>query len=248
ALEHSMCAENVDMAARLVERLWLAAYRQARVTTVEGWLRWLEDRDVPEGHPTIAVLALFLAMQTGRPGEAERWADVVDRLPYRDEAQPSDRYTGAWAVLLRAMSCRQGVEQMREDADEAARRFAEERIAESAPALFQGVACVLSGDLEGADAYFQAVLSVREETSTPETVAVALGERSLLAMARGEWSRAEILAEQAGAVLHRAKFEGTLACAVQARTALHRGDIPAARQHLINAQRVRPTLTHAIPH
>jgi LuxR family maltose regulon positive regulatory protein len=248
ALEHSMCAANVDMAARLVERLWLAAYRQARVTTVEGWLRWLEDRDVTEGHPTIAVLALFLAMQTGRPGEAERWADVVDPLPERDGAQPSDRYAGAWAVLLRAMSCRQGVEQMREDADEAARRFAEERIAESAPALFQGVACVLAGDLEGADAYFQAVLSVREDTSTPETVAVALGERSLLAMARGEWSRAEILAEQAGAVLHRAKFEGTLACAVRARTALHRGDIPAARQHLLNAQRVRPALTYAIPH
>ena len=119
---------------------------------------------------------------------------------------------------------------------------------ESAPALFQGLARVLSGDLEAADAYFETVLSPGEETGTPETVAVALGEQSLLAMARGQWSRAETLAEQAGAVLRRAKFEGVLACAVQARTAVHRGDIPAARQHLVNAQRVRPTLTYAIPH
>jgi LuxR family maltose regulon positive regulatory protein len=48
--------------------------------------------------------------------------------------------------------------------------------------------------------------------------------------------------------LRRAKFEGTLAYAVQARTALHRGDIPGARQHLADAQRVRPTLTYALPH
>src|SRR5262249_46773866 len=97
-------------------------------------------------------------------------------------------------------------------------------------------------------AHFQTAASVHEETSTPETVAVALGERSLLAMARGEWRRAEIYAEQAGAILRRAKFEGTLACAVQARTALHKGDIPAARQHLLNPQRAGPALTYALPH
>ena len=49
ALEHSMCAANVDMAVRLVERLWLAAYRQARVTTVEGWLRWLRTGTCRKG-------------------------------------------------------------------------------------------------------------------------------------------------------------------------------------------------------
>jgi hypothetical protein len=92
---------------------------------------------------------------------------------------------------------------LRADADEAARMFAEEHIVESAPALFQGLARVLSGDLDGGDAYFQAVLSAQEEASTPETIAVALGERSLLAMARGQWSRAGILADEAGAVLRR---------------------------------------------
>jgi LuxR family transcriptional regulator, maltose regulon positive regulatory protein len=194
------------------------------------------------------VLALFLAAQLGRPAEAERWADVVDRWRFPDTAQPGDRHAEAWAVLLRALSCRRGVGQMRADADEAVRRFAEEHIVESAPVLCQGLARVLSGDLEGGDAFFETVLNAGEETSTPETVAVALGERSVVAMARGEWDRAGILAEEAGAVLRRANFEGTLAYAVQARTALHRGDIAAARQHLVNAQRVRPILTYAIPH
>jgi LuxR family maltose regulon positive regulatory protein len=248
SLEHLMAAGDVDRAAGLVEQLWLPTYRQARVTTVERWLRWLEDRGGMERHPMVAVLALFLATQEGRPAEAERWADVVDRWQYGDPGQPRDRYAEAWAALLRAILCRHGVTQMRADADQAARKFAEEHIVESAPALFQGLARVLAGDLDDGDAFFEQVLSAREESSTPETVAVALGERSLLAMARGDWSRAEILAGQAGAVLRRAKFEGTLAYAVQARTALHRGDIPGARQHLADAQRVRPALTYSLPH
>ena len=34
-------------------------------------------------------------------------------------------------------------------------------------------------------------------------------------------------------------------CAVQARAALHRGDVTAARQELLTAQRLRPSLTYA---
>jgi LuxR family maltose regulon positive regulatory protein len=53
-------------------------------------------------------------------------------------------------------------------------------------------------------------------------------------------------------ILRRAGLEETfvmpLACAVHARTALHRGDIPAARQELVSAQRLRHQLTYALPH
>src|SRR5207247_10686534 len=54
-------------------------------------------------------------------------------------------------------------------------------------------------------------------------------------------------AVQAGAALRRAGMEILLACAVQARAALHRGDVPAARQQLVNAQRLRPMVTYAMP-
>jgi LuxR family maltose regulon positive regulatory protein len=39
-----------------------------------------------------------------------------------------------------------------------------------------------------------------------------------------------------------------LICAVQARTAWHRGDVPAARRELVGAQRLRHLLTYALPH
>jgi LuxR family transcriptional regulator, maltose regulon positive regulatory protein len=74
----------------------------------------------------------------------------------------------------------------------------------------------------------------------------------LVAIARSEWDRAEVLAEQARTALRHGHIEDSycaaLARAAQARIALHRGDIQAARQHLVSAQRVRPLLTYAMPH
>jgi LuxR family maltose regulon positive regulatory protein len=79
-----------------------------------------------------------------------------------------------------------------------------------------------------------------------------LCERSLVAVARGEWSRAEVLAGQAGMVLRRAGIEDSrvtaLLCAAQARIALHRGDVSAVRRELVSAQRLRALLTYATPH
>ena len=59
ALEYSIAAGDVDAAARLVEKLWLPTDRQGRITTLQRWFRWLEDRGGIEGHPMLAVLAAF---------------------------------------------------------------------------------------------------------------------------------------------------------------------------------------------
>jgi LuxR family maltose regulon positive regulatory protein len=71
-------------------------------------------------------------------------------------------------------------------------------------------------------------------------------------MARGDWIRAEDLAGQARATLRLAAEEDSyiapLVCAAEARAAIHRGDVEAARRQLVSAQRARPLLTYAIPH
>ena len=252
ALEYSIAADDVDAAARLVGGVAVPAYRQGRVTTLQRWFRWLDERGGIEGHPMAAVMASLLAALTARPADAERWADAVDRWQYADTARPADPPAEAWAAVLRAMLCRRGVEQMRADADEAARKCAELNIVTPVAAVLQGIARVLSGDPDGGDAAFEHVMSMSEEDGSAEDFAVALCERSLLAIERGDWSRAELLADQARAVLHRARREESfvtpLVCAAQARTALHRGEIPAARQELVSAQRMRHELTYALPH
>ena len=252
ALEYSMAAEDVDAAAGLVEKLAVPAHRQGRVPTGQRWFGWLEDRGGIEGHPMAAVLASLLSALTGRPVEAERQADAVDRWQYGDPARPGDPSTEAWAAVLRAFLCRHGAEQMRADADEAVRRFATQGLVSPGPAILQGIARVLCGDLDGGDAALEDGISVGEEAGAHEDVALALCERSLVAIARGDWGRAEVLAERGRGVLRRAGIEHSyatpLVCAVQARAAMHRGDVPAARQELVSAQRLRHLLTYALPH
>ena len=252
ALEYSMAAGDVDTAAGLVAKLVVPAHRQGRVPTVRRWLRWLEGRGGIEGHPMAAVLAALFCALTGRPVEAERWADVVDRWQYGDPARPGDPSAEAWAAVMRTFLCRRGAGQMRADADEAVRKFAAESFVTPAPLFLQGIARVLCGDLDGGDQSLEDGVSVGEEVGAYEDVALALCERSLIAMTRSDWGRAEAYAERAAAVLRRAGIEESyatpLVSAVQARTALHRGDIPAARRELVSAQRLRHLLTCALPY
>ena len=252
AMEYTIAAGDVDMAAALVGKLGVRAYRQGKTAAVQRWLRWLEDRGETEGHPMVAVLAGLLSTATGRAAEAERWADVVDRWQYGEASGPDDPAAEAWAALLRAVLCRYGVKQMRADADEAACRLAAESVPEPAAALMQGVARVLSGDLDDGDASLGDAASVAEVTGAPGVAGVALCERSLVAMARGEWDRAEVLAGRARTVLRQAGIEEyyatPLVCAVHAHIALRRGDSSTARQELVSAQRLRPLLTYALPH
>ncbi len=248
ALEYAIAAGDVDTAARLMQSLWPPTYRQGRFATLRRWFRWLDERGGMAGHQAMAAQAALIAAYTGRPAAAERWADMVDRWQYEDFARPDDPGAEAWAAVARAVLCRRGVKQMSADADEAVQKLAAASIVAPVAALCQGLARILSGDPDDGDAYLEDMVTVAEQAGAYEILALALAERSLLAMARSDWSQAEALAGQAGAALRQIGMENLLACAVQARAAMHRGDIPTARQQLVSAQRLRPVLTYAIPH
>ena len=213
-----------------------------------GWRTGAGSR----AHPMAAVLASFFSALMGRPVDAERWADAVDRWQYGDPARPDDPTAEAWAIMVRAVLCRRGVERMRADADEAVRRFAAGSFLTPTPALMQGIARVLCGDLDGGDASLEDAVRVGEQVGSPDDVAVALCERALVAMARSQWDQAEALAGQARTVLRRAGIEESFATplisALRARAAMHRGDVPAARRELLSAQHLRPLLTSALPY
>jgi LuxR family transcriptional regulator, maltose regulon positive regulatory protein len=99
--------------------------------------------------------------------------------------------------------------------------------------------------------FFDDAISIGD-LGAPDVLAWALCERALLAMGPGDWGLGEDLAGQAHAALRQARMEDSyvtpLICAVQARAAWHRGDVAAARQQLVGAQRLRSVLTYAIPH
>ena len=236
ALEYSIAASDVGTVGRLVEELTVPIYREGRVTTLQRWFRWLEDQDGITGHPMAAVWAAILAARTGRPVEADWWADVVEPLAgSQTEAQPDSPVTAAWAAVLRALLCRHGVKQMHADADEAERRLTAAGIVAPVVPLVQGIAQVLDGDPDGGDASFENAISIGD-VGAPDVLAMALCERSLLAMAHHDWGPAGELAGQARSVLHQGGIEDSyvtpLVCAAQARVAhaprRHRGCAAAA--------------------
>ena len=245
ALEYLMAAGAADEAARVAGELWLPVYRQGRIATLERWFRWLEEHDGV--NPMATVAAALTAAQTGRSAEAERWADAVDHWQYGNPARSGDPAAEAWAAVLRALMCRRGVEQMHADADEAARLLAAAGIvAPAAPAL-QGLARLLGGDVDGAEAFLEEGARIGEVGAT-DTLTALLCELCLLAMARDQWDEAQKLAAEASAVLLRAEAEAPFANAVAARVAMHRGNVVTARRELVHAQRLRHLLTYATPH
>jgi LuxR family transcriptional regulator, maltose regulon positive regulatory protein len=252
ALEYSILAGDVGTVARLTQTLWRPVYIRGRTATLQRWFRWLEDRGGIEEYPLVAMNAAFLAEKTGQPAQAERWADAVDRWQHQDAGPPGDAYTEAMAATLRAILCRRGAEQMRADADEAARKFAAANFAAAVTPLLQGTARVLCGDLDGGDAFFSDAEGIDAEHQAADMNALTLCERSLVAMERNQWNQAEAFASGAHAHIRQAGIEDSYAAAltsaVQARAAAHRGDLPAARRELTNALRLRPLMTYAHPH
>jgi LuxR family maltose regulon positive regulatory protein len=250
ALEYSIAAGDVATAAGLIEQLAVPARRQGRAVTLQRWLRWLDEHGSIEDYPGVAALGALIFSWSGRPGEADRWADAAERQP-ATETGPGNP-AGAWIALLRAFICRHGVAEMEADARQAARRFAAEGIVTPGAALLLGIAQLLSGDPESADATLADAIRIGEGTGAHEVTAAALSERSLLAAARAHWTRADALAERAHGMLGQAgvteSYVTPLVCAAQARAALRRGDITETRRELVHAQRARPLLTYTVPH
>jgi LuxR family maltose regulon positive regulatory protein len=207
-----------------------------------------DDRFVSERH-----LGSLPRRASGAPGPGGAVGRCRRQLAAPGHTNPRlDPYTEGPAGLLRAVMCRHGAEQMRADADEAARKLAEARHDSYSTPLLQGLAKLLCGDIDGADAFFAEAEAIENPYFDAHQFAMLRCERSLVAMARNQWDQAEDGVRRAQAGLRRGGAEDSYAVAftsaIQARIALHRGDVPAARRELINALRLRPLLTYAQPH
>ena len=251
ALEYWMKAGEVDSVARLVGALTFPAYQRGRVATVERWLGWLEDRAAMESHPAIAVLAALFCALTGKPARAERWADVAERAAAMNlpDGSPSIE---PWLALIRALLCRDGVEQMRADAELAAATLAPGSFWRITAMMYQAAAHLMAGDLDRADVLFEDVIAEGQAGGITFGPCIALAERSLLAIDRGDWDLGKRYLSESRSLAREGKLEAypplTIMYAVAARVALHEADRPRAEAELTRAQRLRPGLTHAVPH
>jgi LuxR family transcriptional regulator, maltose regulon positive regulatory protein len=252
ALEYWMKAGEVDSAARLVGALGFPTYQRGRAATAERWLRWLEDHAAMERHLAIAVLAAMFYALTGKPADAERWADVAERGAAATNLPDGSLLIGPWLALIRALLCRDGVEQMRADAELAATTLAPRSFWRITSMMYQAAAHLMAGDLDRADVLFEAVVSEGQAGRIMFGPCIALAERSLLAIARDDWDLGKRYLSEARSLAREGKLEdyppATILYAVAARMALHEADRLRAEAELTRAQRLRPGLTYAVPH
>jgi len=252
ALEHRMKAGDTDAAAALAGVLAFPAYQHGRVATVERWFGWLEDRDAMAARPSIAVMAAMVAAMTGKPAEAERWARIAEGGATAASAPDGSPTTEPWLALLRALLCRDGPDQMRADAELAARTMAAGSFFQAAATLYLATAHLMAGDRDRADLLFEDQVAQGRVVGGMIGACVALAERALLAIGQGAWEQAGRFVSQARSVAHEAHLEEyppvAIMHAAAARLALHRGDLPAAAAELTYAQRLRPDLTYTLPY
>ena len=249
AIEYAMAAGDADRAAGVAVDAALPIYADGRLAELERWFGWFEAGGEVERHAGVAVLGAWVGALTGHPAAAERWADVARRAPAR--ARTGAAATEGPRALLRAALCRDGVEQMGTDAELALELAPTGSAWQAAAQLLLGMSHLLAGRQDQAERHLADAAEVGEDAGVDAGM-LALAERSVLAMARGEWRQAEALAERASAGAHDAWLEryasGALLHAVSARLAIHRGDVARARDDMARAERLRPLLTWALPH
>jgi LuxR family transcriptional regulator, maltose regulon positive regulatory protein len=252
ALEYWMKAGDVDATARLAAALTFPTYQRGRAATVERWFGWLEGHGAMEDHPAVAALAAITPAMTGKPADAERRAGVAERAATAASRADGRSSVEPWLAVLRALLCRDGVDQMRADAELAAKTMAAGSLWRAGSLLLLGTAHLMAGDPDQADVVFADQVAEARAAGGTLGACVALSERSLLAIARGEWDLGERQLSEARAVARESNVEDypavTIMHAAAARMALYQADRPRARAELTRAQRLRPALTYAVPH
>jgi LuxR family maltose regulon positive regulatory protein len=257
AIDHAQAAGDVDRVARLVVSLAQPTYAAGRVDTVRRWFGWFEDHALIERYPLVAMLWAWMQALVGRPAGAERWAEAAQRRAAGAgrtsvaQPPPDGSTTESYLAMLRGLLCRNGLGRMRADAEAALAGLSPTSPWRATALLLAGVADLLDGHADQADPILADAVELATQIGALPAASTALAERCLVAMERQHWSEATTLAEQALAVLQTGRlndyFASPLVHTVAARTALHGGDLPRAKAHLVQAVRLRPLLTYAVP-
>lgn len=250
AIDHAQAAGDPDRVARLVLDVMNPVWASGRVDTVLGWMEWFERRNLIERYPAVAVHGALIFALLGRPAKAERWAAAAERAPATGRLSDGSTMESQLAYL-RAILCRDGVQEMRRDAQLAWDGLSPQSPYRVAMLHTEGLSYLLEGDVDRADPIFARAFDAAIEARALPFAPVLLAERCIVADGRGDWPAAVALAEQAVSMVRGGEFDdywtSALVYAWAARAAIHRGDAAAAREHVIRAARLRPLLTYALP-
>lgn len=251
AISHAQAAGDSDQVARLVAEAALPAYASGRVDTCLSWFQWFADEGLADRYPDVAVLAAVVNALLGRSVAADEWAAASESSAV-EGAPPDGSTMESWRALLRAFLCREGVRELRRDAEVAIDGLAPGSQWQATALLMQGIAYLLEDEPVRADAAFVRALDVALHVGALPAGSVALAERALLALERRDLEEAEQLVARALALIAKGELDdyphNALVYIVAGRAAAQRGDVEAARARVAQAARLRLGQTYAVPY
>jgi LuxR family maltose regulon positive regulatory protein len=247
AVHHAQAAGDAGRAARLVAAAGASALVGGRLAEVGRWVEWFPAEGMSERYPNVAVLGALTEASLGRPPAAERWAALAE--PGRVPEAAGRCAVAGWRPYLRAFTCRGGALRMRTDARRAQRELSPWSPMVPGAILLEGVSFLLEGDRAAADPILAHAHDVAIDVGARPAAAMALAERALIAIERGEWADADALAGRGVAVLDGLEhsLEAAIVFTAVARSAIHAGDLTTAKALLARAAQVRSLLTYAAP-
>ena len=250
AIEHAQAAGDYDRVARLVLELAQPAWAGGRVQTVLRWMESLRDVTAAEHYGAIAVHGSLIFALLGQPIEAERWAAAAERASAAGILPDGSTLEGTLAYL-RAILCRDGIGQMRRDAQAAWDGLSPASPYRATMLYTEGISYLLEDDPARADPILTRAFGVATAAGATPLAALILAEQCIVAAERDNWPEAATLAQRAVAIVEAERLDdywtSALVYAWATRSELYLGNIPRARFYLARAARLRPLLTYALP-
>ncbi|WP_456818363.1 AAA family ATPase [Cellulomonas sp. URHB0016] len=236
----------VDLVLEWAQRTWASG----RVDRVRAWMSWLERATDLDTFPAVAAHASLTFALVGEPVQAERWSDLAARAA-RPGTLPDGSTVEGTLAYLRAIEARAGVDQMRADAQQGWAGLSPASPFRATMLHTEGLAALLGGDLDEADALFTDAAELAEVAGAEPLAAIALCERATVAADQDRWRDAEAHVARAVEVVRSGRYDAywtsALVHAWAGRVALHAGDRGRALAHLRRALALRPLLTRALP-
>jgi LuxR family maltose regulon positive regulatory protein len=242
AIDHAAAAGDPAGIAELADTIAVSACGRGRLDSLDRWLELLHDDGVVEAHPDLCITASWLYALRGRAADAQHWADAATRgLGGRDPRHH----------VLQALRCRDGADQMLDDANAACSRLAAGHAWRPAAVLAHGAALLLAGDTDRAERELVEAIELATTAGASELAIVGLCLRSTLATSENDRADAEAFAAEAALLAETEPPTDSLAAllleAVGARDAARRGDLIEAASGFERAEELLQVATPAVP-
>ncbi|HEY6749143.1 MAG TPA: AAA family ATPase [Mycobacteriales bacterium] len=243
AIRHAIAGRDIGAAARLVNRYAREFWAAGRLDTVREWIASLDD-DGLTSYPPLAITAAWISAFEGDRLSAQRFLDAAERGSFAGPLPDGSASLASATTVMRAVMGVWGVDRMLVDAVAAVELEPPGAPWHPGAIGALGVAHVLAGD-KGLAVKELELAAERGREAQRVAASAALAELSLLAAERGDWSRAEDLADDAldlvvAAGLQQHVFT-ILSHTAAARVAVHRGDETQARRQVGAALRLYAT-------